>query len=76
MEQDVNLNIPYSAPLYIWDKIGEVFASMLYWNGGEEGPRWTGPDIDLWASAESGGIHINLFRKISHSFIRRLRKNR
>ncbi len=58
MEQDVNLNIPYSAPLYIWDKIGEVFASMPYWNGKEEGLRWTGPDIDLWASAESGGIQI------------------
>lgn len=58
MEQDVNLNIPYSAPLYIWDKIGEVYASMPYWNGGEEGPRWTGPDIDLWASVEPGGVQI------------------
>lgn len=58
MEHDVNLNIHYTAPDEIWDKIGKVYRSMPYWDGSADYPRWTGPDIDLWASVEPGGIQI------------------
>ncbi len=30
MEHDINLNIHYSAPQPIWDKIGFVYESMPY----------------------------------------------
>ncbi len=50
MEHDINLNIHYSAPDDIWEKIGEVYASMPYWSGNENGPHWEGNDIDIWAS--------------------------
>lgn len=58
MEHDINLNIHYTAPEEIWDKIGEVYASMPYWAGNENGPQWLGTDINLWASVEPGGIQI------------------
>lgn len=58
MNHDINLNIRYDAPDYIWDKIGEVYSKMPYWAGDEEGPRWIGTDIDLWASVEPSGIQI------------------
>ena len=58
MEHDINLNIHYSAPDDIWKKIGEVYASMPYWSGNENGPHWEGNDIDIWASVEPSGIHI------------------
>ena len=58
MEHDINLNIHYSAPDDIWGKIGEVYASMPYWSGNENGPHWVGNDIDIWASVEPGGIQI------------------
>ena len=43
MEHDVNLNIHYSALDDIWEKIGEVYASMPYWNGNENGPHSEAP---------------------------------
>lgn len=58
MEHDINLNIHYTAPEWIWTEIGKVYESMPYWAGNENGPRWIGPDIDLWASVEPGGIQI------------------
>lgn len=58
MEHDINLNIHYSVPDDIWEKIGEVYASMPYWSGNENGPHWVGNDIDIWASVEPGGIQI------------------
>lgn len=58
MNHDINLNIRYDAPDYIWDKIGEVYRTMPYWAGDEDGPRWIGTDIDLWASVEPSGIQI------------------
>ncbi len=33
MEHNINLNIHYTAPKEIWDKIGEVYQSMPYWSG-------------------------------------------
>ncbi len=59
MDQDVSLNIHYSAPQEIWDKIGRVYESMPYWIGYDQGPRWkSGDDIDLVASVEPGGLQI------------------
>lgn len=58
MEHDVNLNIHYTAPDEVWKKIGEVYESMPYWNGNENGPSWVGEEIDLWASVEPSGIQI------------------
>ena len=58
MEHDINLNIHYSAPDEIWDKIGEVYRSMPYWNENDEEIKWTGKDIDLWASVEPSEIQI------------------
>lgn len=58
MEHDINLNIHYTTPKEVWEKIGMVYSSMPYWTGNKNGPRRTGEDIDLWASAEPSGIQI------------------
>lgn len=58
MDHDVTLNIHYSMPDNLWDKIGEVYASMPYWAGGETGPRWKAENIDLAASVEPGGLQF------------------
>ncbi len=59
MEQDINLNIHYSAPKQIWEQIGRVYETMPYWAEYENGcPHWIGNDIDLWASIEPSGIQI------------------
>ena len=58
MRHDVTLNIHYSAPDEVWERIGNVYQSMPYWAGNDRGPKWTGENIDLWASVEPGGIQI------------------
>ncbi len=58
MQRNINLNIHYSAPDEIWDKISEVYQSMPYWAGDGQGAKWTGEHIDLWASVKPGGIQI------------------
>ncbi len=58
MEHNINLNIHYTAPKEIWDKIGEVYQSMPYWSGYDDKVNWQGTDIDLWYSVEPGGIQI------------------
>lgn len=58
MEHNINLNIHYTAPDDVWDKIGEIYRSLPYWSERTEGPSWIGPDIDLWASVEPSGIQI------------------
>ncbi|WP_333651628.1 hypothetical protein [Lacrimispora sp.] len=58
MEQDINLNIHYSAPEEVWNKISEVYKSMPYWAGNEKEVKWIGKKIDLWASVEPSGIQI------------------
>lgn len=58
MEHDINLNIHYTAPKAVWDKIEKVYESMQYWNGNINGPCWRGENIDLWASVEPSGIQI------------------
>ena len=58
MYHDVTLNIHYSAPDEIWEKIGRVYAMMPYWAGNVHGAKWIGEKIDLWASVEPGGLQI------------------
>ena len=58
MEQEIILNIHYTAPQDIWDKIGKVYESMPYWSSYDCGPHWKGDDIDLVASVEPGGLQI------------------
>ena len=58
MEHDINLNIHYTAPKEVWEKIDTVYSSMPYWAGDKNGPRWMGKEIDLWASVEPSGIQI------------------
>ena len=58
MDHDINLNIHYTAPDEIWEKIGEVYESMPYWAGYGPCPQWLGKNIDLWASVEPSGIQI------------------
>ncbi len=58
MQYDVNLNIHYTTPKDLWEKIGEVYASMPYWAGKEQGPRWKAEGVDIRASVEPGGIQV------------------
>ena len=58
MNHDINLNIHYSAPKEIWEKIGKIYESMPYWVGDKNGPQWIGKYVDLWASVEPSGIQI------------------
>ena len=59
MEITVNLNMHYSAPPEVWKKISRVYASMPYWAGDEQQARWLAKDIDVWASAEPGGLQFS-----------------
>ena len=58
MEHDINLNIHYSAPEEVWEKIDNIYRTMSYWSEKDDCPRWIGDDIDLWASVEPSGIQI------------------
>lgn len=59
MEIAVNLNIHYSAPPEVWEKISTVFASMPYWAGDTQEARWLAKDTDVRASAEPGGLQLS-----------------
>ncbi len=58
MGHDINLNIHYSAPEEVWNKIGDVYRTMPYWAGDEMEIKWKGPNIELWASVEPSGLQI------------------
>ncbi len=59
MEHDICLNIHYSAPDEVWEKIGSVYLSMPYWaENNIISPCWKGDNIELFACAEPGGIQI------------------
>ena len=58
MEHDINLNIHYTAPEEVWEKIDMVYTSMPYWAGNKDEPQWVGKDIDLRASVEPSGLQI------------------
>ncbi|GKX66432.1 hypothetical protein [Inconstantimicrobium mannanitabidum] len=59
MYKDINLNIHYSAPEEIWNKLNDVYQSMPYWAGNDNEVKWIGKDVDLWASVEPSGIQIS-----------------
>ncbi len=60
MEQCVCLNIHYSAPKEVWNKINKIYRTMPYWNDKENYPCWRfGDNIDLAASVEPSGIQIS-----------------
>lgn len=61
MEHDINLNIHYTIPKDLWEKVVEVFHSMPYWSGDEcnAGVMWTGENIELYYSVEPSGIQIS-----------------
>ena len=60
MERDICLNIHYSAPKEVWKMINEVYRSMGYWYGIENGcPTWKGDGTELCASVEPSGIQIS-----------------
>lgn len=59
MDHDINLNIHYTTPDHLWEKIGEVYASMPYWAAEEKTPCWRAEDIEITASVEPGGIQIS-----------------
>ncbi len=58
MEHDINLNIHWSAPDEVWDKIGKVYSEMPHWNGNDQKPQWIGENIDLWVSCEPSGLQF------------------
>ena len=58
MEHDIRLNIHYSVPDELWDKICDVFKNMPYYNENEYLHCWVGEGIDLSASVEPGGIQL------------------
>ncbi|MBO4523159.1 MAG: hypothetical protein J5723_00580 [Ruminococcus sp.] len=55
----VCLNIHYSAPDEIWEKVNKVFQSMDYYNRGNDCLTWHEADIELYTSTEPGGIQIS-----------------
>ena len=60
MNHDICLNIHYSAPKDVWDRIGAVYESMPCWDSEEKSfPHWVGDNINLTASVEAGGIQIS-----------------
>jgi len=55
---DINLNIHYTAPDWVWKKIDEVCKTMPYWNEAPGEPNWKGEGIALSLSVEPGGVQI------------------
>lgn len=58
MKHDINLNIHYSAPDWVWERISAVYRSMPYWREDDDLHCWKGDNVDLWASVEPSGIQI------------------
>ncbi len=61
MKHDICLNVHCSAPKEVWNIIEEVYRSMDYLHGYENGgcSSWRRKNIDLCASVEPGGIQIS-----------------
>lgn len=57
---NINLNIHYSAPQEIWDKLVQLYREMPNWNGFVDGcPQWYGTDGKLIeASVEPSGLQF------------------
>ena len=56
----INLNIHYSAPQEIWDKITKCYSQMPYWHGFVDGcPQWQdGADKLIEGSVEPSGLQL------------------
>lgn len=56
----INLNIHYSAPQKIWDKLEKIYAEMPCWKGFVDGcPQWYGEDNKLIeGSIEPSGLQL------------------
>ncbi len=57
---NMNLNIHYSAPKEVWDKLEALYTEMPHWNGFINGcPQWYGADGKLIeASVEPSGLQF------------------
>lgn len=55
-----NLNIHYTAPKEIWDKLNQLYLEMPYWKGFVNGiPQWYGVDGKLIeVSVEPSGLQF------------------
>jgi hypothetical protein len=57
-----NLNIHYSSPDYIWDKLAELYSEMPGWSGFIDGiPHWYAQDNGkriITASVEPSGLQF------------------
>lgn len=64
-QHDINLNIHYSIPNELWNKVIEVFRSMPYWIEDEKERKnclfWYDDNecVELYCSVEPGGIQIS-----------------
>ncbi|MBR4671122.1 MAG: hypothetical protein IKO84_11025 [Butyrivibrio sp.] len=58
MAVNVNLNIHWNAPEYVWKNVDEVFRSMDYYEEGSEYPRWTCGEHYIEASREASGLQF------------------
>lgn len=56
----INLNIHYTAPQEVWDKIKKVYTEMPQWKGYIDGcPQWYGEeDKYIEASVEPSGLQL------------------
>ena len=55
---NANLNIHYTAPDWVWDKVDEVYRSMEYYDETSDSPLWTGEGINIEASVEPSGLQL------------------
>lgn len=55
---NVNLNIHWQAPDYIWDKVDEVFKNMKYYDVSAEYPRWVNGEYYIESSVEPSGLQL------------------
>lgn len=57
---NINLNIHWSAPQEVWDKIAILYSQMPNWNGFVDGcPQWYGTDGKIIeASVEPSGLQF------------------
>lgn len=55
----VNLNVHYSAPKYIWDKIKAVFKSMDFYDASSNVPSWKVDDFYVAYSLEPSGMQFS-----------------
>lgn len=56
----INLNIHYSAPQEVWNKVEKIYTEMQGWKGFENGcPKWYGDDSKrIYASVEPSGLQF------------------